>query len=71
MPRPWGAIAECLRDESDQWASPQEIRDAVHVTHPAEKENPEWWWKRMGEWIDHVDDIEHVHQRRVEWGGAE
>lgn len=65
------AIAEFLRDEPDQWASPQEIRDAVHDEYPAGKENPEWWWKRMREWLEHVDEVEYVHQRRVEWAAPQ
>lgn len=64
------AIAAYLRDEPEQWASPQEIRDALHEEYPAGKENPEYWWKRMGEWLEHVDEVDHVHQRRVEWAGA-
>lgn len=33
------------------------------------KKTPEWWWQRMGEWLEHVDEGERINQRKVEWVG--
>jgi len=63
------AIAAFLREVPKGWASPQDIRDAVHAEHPAGKENADYWWSKMAEWLEHVDEVERVHERRVEWVG--
>lgn len=64
------AVVEYIRDEG--WATPQEIRDAVHDDHPAGSHNPEWWWRdKIAGLLEAVDCVERVHQRRVEWVGEE